>query len=266
MLALPLYDDNPRTRPPVITVGLIAACTIVFLWQLSLDTDASEDVSLSYGMVPAVLFGYAELPARLQAVPPAATLISSMFLHGGILHLLGNMLYLWIFGKAVEAALGPMRFLVLYLLCGVAAALTQALTNPAAEVPMIGASGAIAGILGAYLVLFPRSNVVVLLWIIIFVRLIILPGVILLGIWFALQLLSALSMQPGEAGVAFWAHVGGFLVGMALVLVLRPPGVAILQARRTAAFAVAQRRPAARRTGVGSVPRAGRRNSRDGWS
>lgn len=265
MLALPLYDDNPKTRPPVITAGLIAACTIVFLWQLSLDADASEDVSLGYGMVPAVLFGYAELPARLQAVPPAATLVTSMFLHGGILHLLGNMLYLWIFGKAVESALGPMRFGVLYLLCGVAAALMQALTNSAAEVPMIGASGAIAGVLGAYLVLYPRSNVVVLLWIIIFVRLITLPAVILLGIWFALQLLSALSMQPGEAGVAFWAHVGGFLVGMALVLVLRPPGVSILQARRTAAFAVAQRRPVDRRFGVGSVPRAGGRNPPDGW-
>ena len=265
MLALPLYDDNPKTRRPTITAGLIAACAIVFLWQLGLDANASEDATLSYGMVPAVLFGYAELPARLQAVPPAATLITSMFLHGGLLHLLGNMLYLWIFGKGVESALGPMRFLALYVLCGAAAALTQALTDPAAEVPMIGASGAIAGILGAYLVLQPRSNVVVLLWIIIFVRLITLPAVIVLGIWFALQLLSALSMQPGEAGVAFWAHVGGFLVGMALVLVLRPPGVSILQARRTAPFAVAQPRSAGRRFGVGSVPPAGRRNPPGRW-
>src|SRR6266849_11145767 len=102
MLALPLYDDSPKTRPPVVATGLIAACTIVFLWQLSLDPQALEEVSLSYGMVPAVLFGYAELPPHLQAVPPAVTLITSMFLHGGILHLLGNMLYLWIFGKGVE--------------------------------------------------------------------------------------------------------------------------------------------------------------------
>jgi rhomboid family protein len=264
MLALPLYDDSPKTRLPVIATALIAACTMVFLWQLGLDENASEDIGFSYGMVPAVLFGYAELPARLQTVPPAVTLVTSMFLHGGLLHLLGNMLYLWIFGKAVESALGPMRFLVLYLLCGVAAALTQALTDPAAEVPMIGASGAIAGVLGAYLVLFPRSNVVVLLWIIIFVRLIALPAVILLGIWFALQLLSALSMQPGEAGVAFWAHVGGFIAGMALVLVLRPPGVSIMQQRRTAPFVVAQRRSPNRRFGAGSVPPAGRRDPPDG--
>ena len=265
MLALPLYDDSPKTRAPVVTTGLIAACTIVFLWQLSLDAQASQAVSLSYGMVPAVLFGYAQLPARLHAVPPAATLVTSMFLHGGFLHLLGNMLYLWIFGKGVESALGPVRFLLLYVLSGVAAALTQALTGPAVEVPMIGASGAIAGVLGAYLVLRPRSNVVVLLWIIIFVRLITLPAVLLLGIWFGLQLLSALSMQPGEAGVAFWAHVGGFLAGMALVLVLRPPGVSKWQARQTAPFAVAQRRSADRRFGAGSVPQAGGRNPRNRW-
>src|SRR5215468_5080371 len=165
MLALPLYDDSPKTRRPLVTGALIAACSVVFLWQLGLDDNASENASFSYGMVPAVLFGYAELPARLRAVPAAATLITSMFLHGGLLHLLGNMLYLWIFGKGVESALGPVRFLTLYLLCGVAAGLTQALTDPAAEVPMIGASGAIAGILGAYLILQPRSNVVVLLWI-----------------------------------------------------------------------------------------------------
>jgi membrane associated rhomboid family serine protease len=258
MLALPLYDDNPTTRLPVITGGLIAACSAVFLWQLGLGESAAEDATLSYGMVPAVLFGYAELPSHLQAVPPAATLLTSMFLHGGLLHLLGNMLYLWIFGKGVESSLGPSRFLILYLLCGIAAALAQAFTAPTAEVPMIGASGAIAGTLGAYLVLHPRGNVVVLLWIIIFVRLITLPAVILLGIWFALQLLSALSMDPGEPGVAFWAHVGGFLVGMTLVLGLRPPGVSLMQPRRTAPFAVAPPRSAGRGFRAGSVPPAGR--------
>jgi len=265
MLALPLYDDSPRTRLPVITGGLIGACSIVFLWQLGVGEAAAEDVSYSYGMVPAVVFGYADLPARLQAVPPAVTLITSMFLHGGWAHLLGNMLYLWIFGKAVETALGPLRYLVFYLLCGVAAGLTQAFTDLTAEVPMIGASGAIAGTLGAYLVLRSRGNVVVLLWILLFVRLINLPAVILLGIWFALQLLSALSMNPGEPGVAFWAHVGGFLVGMALALVFRRRGVGLMQPRRTVPFAVAPR-SAGRRVGTGSVPQAGsRREPPDSW-
>ncbi len=265
MLALPLYDDNPRTRVPVITAGLIAACSVVFLWQLGLDETASEEASLTYGMVPAVLFGYAELPASLRIVPPAVTLLTSMFLHGGLLHLLGNMLYLWIFGKGVETALGASRFLVFYLLCGIAAALTQALTDPMAEVPMIGASGAIAGTLGAYLVLHPRANVVVLIWILVLVRLISVPAVLLLGIWFALQLLSALSMNPGEPGVAFWAHVGGFVVGMALVLVMRPRGVVLMQPRRTVPFAIAPRRSAGRPLGAGSVPSAGRQEPPSRW-
>ena len=265
MLALPLYDDNPGSRLPVVTGSLIAACSIVFLWQLGLDESASDDASLSYGMVPAVLFGYAELPLSLRAIPPAATLITSMFLHGGILHLLGNMLYLWIFGKGVETALGAPRFLIFYLLCGVAAALTQALTDPTAEVPMIGASGAIAGTLGAYLVLYPRANVTVFVWIIIFVRLISVPAVILLGIWFALQLLSALSMDRGEPGVAFWAHVGGFLAGMALVLVMRRRGGGVLQPRRSAPFAVESRRPGAHPLGGGSVPPAGGQEPPSRW-
>jgi membrane associated rhomboid family serine protease len=265
MIALPLYDDNPRTGLPPVTTGLIAACSVVFLWQLGLDESASEDASLAYGMVPALLFGYAKLPSALHAVPPAATLITSMFLHGGVLHLLGNMLYLWIFGKGVETALGAPRFLLFYLLCGVAAALTQALTDPTSEVPMIGASGAIAGTLGAYLVLHPRANVVVFVWILVFIRLITLPAVILLGIWFALQLVSALSMDPGEPGVAFWAHVGGFLSGMALVLVMRREGVVLMQPRRSPPFAVAPPRSGGRRSGAGSVPSAGGQGMRDRW-
>jgi membrane associated rhomboid family serine protease len=255
MLAIPLYDDNPTTRPPLVTVGLIATCGAVFVWQLGLTAGASDDAALSYGMVPAVLFGYADLPAGLKAVPSTATLVTSMFLHGGWVHLLGNMLYLWLFGKGVESALGPARFLAFYLICGVAAALTQAFVDPAAEVPMIGASGAIAGVLGAYLVLHPHANVTVFVWIFVFVRLIALRATILLGLWFALQLLSALSMEPGEPGVAFWAHVGGFLVGVILVLVFRPHGVAVLRPARSAPFAIASPRAARQR---GSVPPAGR--------
>jgi membrane associated rhomboid family serine protease len=241
MLILPLYDDNPRSTIPVVTYSLIAACALVFLWQQSLGPRAQSDIAFAYGMVPAVLFGSGELPPQLQLVPPWATLFTSMFLHGGWLHLLGNMLYLWLFGRGVESALGAPRYLVFYLLCGVAAALTQALTDPAAEVPMIGASGAIAGTLGAYLVLHPRGNVVVFVWIFIFVRLIAVPAVIVLGLWFLMQLLSALSAEAGEPGVAFWAHVGGFVLGMALVPVFRRRGVAMLQPRRSAAFST--RRP-----------------------
>ena len=236
MLVLPLYDDNPRSRLPVVTYGLIIACTLVFLWQQRLGPLAGRDIAFVYGMVPAALFGTHPAAPALQPVPPWATLLTSMFLHGSWLHLLGNMLYLWLFGRGVESALGAPRYLVFYLLSGIVAALAQALTDPAAEVPMIGASGAIAGTLGAYLVLYPRGNIVVFVWLFVFVRLIAVPAVIVLGFWFLMQLLSALSAVPGEPGVAFWAHIGGFLFGMALVTVFRRRGVGMLQPPRSAAF------------------------------
>ena len=242
MLFLPISDDSPRRRPPVVTVGLIALCTIVFLWQLDQGPRAQRAIALAYGMVPAVLFGEAELPHRLQLVPPWATLVTSMFLHGGWLHLIGNMIYLWLFGRGVESALGSLRYVVFYLLCGVAAALTQAIIDPASELPMIGASGAIAGVLGAYLVLYPRGNVVVLIWIFVLVRLVTVPAVVLLGIWFLLQLAGAVSAPPGEPGVAVWAHVGGFIAGMVLVPFVRRRGVRLWQPRRTASFSLAPQR------------------------
>jgi membrane associated rhomboid family serine protease len=234
-LALPLYDDAPHDRMAVATWGLIAACAAVFLWQIGLPPRAGNEVAFVYGMTPAVLFGDAALPSRLAAVPAWATIFTSMFLHGGWAHILGNMLYLWLFGRGVEAPLGFVRFLVLYFASGVAAALTQALVDPASSVPMIGASGAIAGVLGAYLVLHPRGNVAVFLWIIIFFRIVTVPAVILLGLWFLLQVLGAAGSH-GEPGVAVWAHVGGFIAGIVLVAVLRPSGVRLFHPARTASF------------------------------
>jgi membrane associated rhomboid family serine protease len=233
-LAVPLYDDAPLRRTPVVTYGIISLCVLVFLWQLGLTPGETQRTVLGFGMVPAVLFGHARLPPGVPTLPPYETVLTSMFLHGGWAHLIGNMLYLWIFGKAVESALGSVRFTLLYLLSGVAAALTQGLMDPTAQTPMIGASGAIAGILGAYLLLFPRGNVVVFFWLLIFIRLITVPAVVMLGLWFLMQLLSATSSN--EPGVAFWAHVGGFLAGMALVLLLRPPGAMLLSEARSRAF------------------------------
>jgi membrane associated rhomboid family serine protease len=175
-------------------------------------------------------------------VPPWATICTSMFMHGGWLHIGGNMLYLWLFGKGVESALGGVRYLAFYLVCGTAAALTQAFVDPHSTVPMIGASGAIAGTLGAYLVLYPRGNVVVLIWIIIIVRLIAVPAVILLGLWFGLQVMSALSAAPNEPGVAVWAHVGGFITGMAIIPFVRRRGIRLWQPARSNAFSYAPRR------------------------
>ena len=242
MLILPLYDDSPVPRTPIATYGLIAGCAAVFLWQKGLPPRAAEAAIYSYGMIPAILFGKLALPAHLNILPAPATLISSMFLHGSWLHLLGNMLFLWLFGRGVESAMGAGRLLLFYLICGVVAGLTQAYTNPTAEAPMIGASGAIAGVLGAYLILHPRGNVTVFIWFFIFIRFIAVPAIFLLGAWFLLQLLSALGSNPAEPGVAFWAHVGGFLAGMALVPFFRRRGVRIWHPSRSSAFSVSRRR------------------------
>jgi membrane associated rhomboid family serine protease len=184
-----------------------------------------------------------------------------MFLHGGWFHLLGNMLYLWIFGNNVEDVLGRGRYLLLYLTCGIVAALAQAYSNPTSHIPMVGASGAIAGVLGAYLLLHPGANVRCFVWIVIFFRIVNVPAWAMLGLWFAMQLVSGLTASPGRPGVAFWAHVGGFVTGLVLVIVLRPSGVALLQPPRSQAFATA---PAGSLVGRrspyrGSVPQAGRR-------
>jgi membrane associated rhomboid family serine protease len=148
-----------------------------------------------------------------------------MFLHGGLMHLIGNMLYLWIFGNNVEEAMGHARFLAFYLLCGVAAAFSQAWLNPDSTLPMIGASGALAGVLGAYLLLHPRARVLVLLPLGFFVQLMYVPAAFMLGLWFALQIVSSLMAAPEEGGVAWFAHIGGFVAGSALVLVFRRRGV-----------------------------------------
>jgi membrane associated rhomboid family serine protease len=255
IFAVPLYDDNPAVRSPLTTHLLIGLCVGAFLWQLG---QGPRFVAYAYGMVPAELFG-SWRPWRVdQAVPPWATIFTSMFLHGGWLHLLGNMLFLWIFGSKTEAALGAGRYLVLYFGSGVAAALTQALAAPFSHVPMIGASGAIAGVLAGYLLLYPRANVHTFIWIVIFFRIVTIPAWLLLGLWFAMQLLSGLGAQSSTGGVAVWAHVGGFVTGLLLLVLLRPPRVQLMQPRRTRVFVAS--RPGYR----GSVPPAGRPNWRRG--
>jgi membrane associated rhomboid family serine protease len=262
MLIIPLYDDNPTVRTPVVTIALIAACVLVFLWQLDLGPRGEAAVAYSLGLVPAVLFGTAQLPPELVLVPAWATILTSMFLHGGFLHIAGNMLFLWIFGNNVEDTLGRGRFLLFYFLCGTAAALAQALSNPGSEVPMVGASGAIAGVLAAYLMLHPHANVRVLFWFIIFVRLINVPALVLIGLWFLMQVIGGLATPASPTGgVAFWAHVGGFVAGIGLVVALRPRGTRLLEPAHTQAFKVQPRAALRDRTGFrsGSVPDAGRR-------
>jgi membrane associated rhomboid family serine protease len=221
---IPLQDDIPAHRPPVVTVAIIAACVLVFLWQAGLGPQGMQRAIYRFGMIPAVLLGEARLPRELAVLPPAATLVSSMFLHGSWAHLFGNMLYLWIFGNNVEDRLGHVRFALFYLGCGLAAAAAQILPAPDSTIPMVGASGAISGVLGAYLVLFPHARVLVLIpFSVLFVHQI--RASWMLGFWIIIQLVSAL-LQPAEAGgVAWWAHVGGFVGGAALVVVMRRRGI-----------------------------------------
>jgi membrane associated rhomboid family serine protease len=207
-----LRDDNPVRGIPVVTIGLILACMAVYLWQLSLPPRLSQVAVTLLGFIPALLFGHASLDGP-PWVSPSGSIFTAMFLHGGFLHLAGNMLYLWIFGDNVEDRVGRMRFLAFYLICGTVAALTQALPDTRSTVPMIGASGAVSGVLGAYLMLYPRAHVLLALP---FVSLRV-PAMIVLCLWFAGQLASSLLAQPGAGGVAFWSHVGGFVGGALLI-------------------------------------------------
>jgi membrane associated rhomboid family serine protease len=209
---IPIRDDNPTTITPVVTVGVIVANVLVFAYQMSLGR-AGEAFVYTFGAVPSALFG-GESPSPL---PPTMTLFTAMFVHGGLMHVGGNMLYLWIFGNNIEDAMGHRRFVVFYALCGVAAAYAHALTAPMSGVPMIGASGAISGVLGAYLLLYPRAQILVLIPLGLFTQLVHLPAILVLGFWFAMQLLSSLLTAPGSGGVAFGAHVGGFVAGMLLI-------------------------------------------------
>ncbi|MBV9523142.1 MAG: rhomboid family intramembrane serine protease [Alphaproteobacteria bacterium] len=252
-------------RPALLIWTIIIACALVFLWQIGLPPRAQRDAIYQLGVIPAVLFGEIELPRRLQTVPGWASILTSMFLHGGWLHIIGNMLYLWIFGSSVEDAMSRPRFLVFYLLCGTAAALGQSLGAPHSTVPMIGASGAIAGVLGAHLLLHPRANVRVLVVFFVIIRFVNLPAVLVLGLWFVLQLTSGASVPTDAGGVAFMAHVSGFIAGMLLIPFFKDREVPFFGGPYSASFAVA--RSALPRGTAGSVPSAGgyRRSGRGPW-
>jgi membrane associated rhomboid family serine protease len=213
---IPLRDINPTRRLPIVTIALIATNFIVFIYELSLNDRALGDLILSAGVIPA---------QATRSFGPAVTrdLITSMFLHGGWVHLLSNMLYLWIFGNNIEDVLGPLRFTAFYLLCGILASLAQVMVSANSHIPLIGASGAIAGVLGAYLVLFPQARIQSLVFVFYFVRFVEIPAVIVLGFWFFLQFFNGLASLsvPGIGGVAYFAHIGGFVTGIALIYLFR---------------------------------------------
>lgn len=209
---IPLRDDNPTDIYPWVGRAVLAACVLVFGWQLTLDPRAAAIAIHALGMIPAVLFGRVELPPEAAWIAPPLTVITSMFLHGGLWHLAGNMLYLWVFANNIEDHYGHVGFVVFYVVCGIAAALAQALPAADSQVPMIGASGAVSGVLGAYAVLYPRSRILVLIPLPFLLQLVRLPAAVLLALWFGFQLL--MSVGAPDAGVAFRAHIGGFIAGV----------------------------------------------------
>ena len=229
---IPLRDATPTRRRPIVTVAVGAVCMIGFALELAVEArvgaEGVEELLTSFGVVPAVI--WRDLGRGEFAGPAGLSLLAAMFLHAGWLHLVGNLLYLWIFGAALEDRLGHARFGVLYLLGGLAASLAQAAASPSSTVPIVGASGAIAAILGAYLVLFPRARILSLVFLGFFYQLVQVPALILLGFWFALQLVNALGVlgpTPSGGGVAVVAHVGGFVVGAVAGAAARARGTAL---------------------------------------
>lgn len=236
---IPLGDNNPRIliRYPWVTWGTMLACVLIFLWQISGNLGNSI---YTYGFIPAILAGEAKLTGELLQLPAIATLFTSIYLHGSLPHLLGNMLFLWVFGDNIEDSTGHIRFLIFYLLCGAAAGLCHFAAQPGSDIPMVGASGAISGVLGAYLVIHPKARVLIPVFIIP-VRL---PAYILLAIWIGFQFFAVFA--PGGAeqfgNVAWWAHIGGFVAGAILIFFFKrntvhlfgggPPPQGVIMRRR----------------------------------
>jgi rhomboid family protein len=223
---IPLRDANPVRRTPIITIATIVACVAAFAYTQGIEASQGvagvEEFFDTYGVVPAQLT--AAWSSGQYLGPETLAVFTSMFLHVNLIHLVGNMIYLWIFGNNIEDKLGRFWFIGFYLVGGVAAVLAQVLINPSSEVPMVGASGAISAVLGAYLVLFPGARILSLVFLGFFYQLIEVPAVLVLGFWFVLQLIdgiASLGLAGAEGGVAFFAHIGGFAAGVAIGLLFR---------------------------------------------
>ncbi len=235
----PYRDDNPRHHgPPLATLAIIGICTAVYLLvQLPLGPHEGQAYALSFGFIPAVFFGQAELVSELARVPSTATLLTSMFSHGGLVHLVGNMWFLWLYGDNVEDAMGRFRYLLFFLICGLVGTLAHAAVDPASRVPLVGASGAISGVIAAYLLIWPRANIRVFYWLFIFIGTINVPAFLVLGFWIVGQLFALPAAMQAQGGIAIVAHLAGFATGLALTPFLKRRGVTLFQLPHSAAFA-----------------------------
>jgi membrane associated rhomboid family serine protease len=218
----PLKDNNPTSSFPLVTILLIIVNVAVFIYTDLLGM-AGDLFFQKFAVIPVnvVSFGNATDQGPVQAI---GSLLTSQFLHGGLLHIVGNMLFLWIFGNNVEDRFGKILFIFFYLFCGVMAAWAQILGNPMSQVPMLGASGAVAGVMGAYLMMFPKAEILALLWIVVFIRLVWLPAYLIIILWVAVQVINQLAFDPQGGGVAYLAHIGGFAAGIAFYFVFKMLG------------------------------------------
>lgn len=214
---IPIKDEHRIPIIPYVTWSLMALNVAVWIFQLTLPAQLERLFILKYGAVPSFITGLSGLELPPDWFPRILTLVSFQFLHGDFFHLAGNMLYLWIFGNNIEAGLGRLRYAAFYLLGGVLAGVTHILVGPASDIPMIGASSSIAAVLGAYLVLYPRSRILIFIWFFFFVRLLPVPTLLVLGVWFLMQVISV-----GGEGTAWMAHIGGFVAGMLLIRYFLP--------------------------------------------
>jgi membrane associated rhomboid family serine protease len=215
---IPLKDDIPTLNKPIVRNYILAICTIVFILQIMSPGYHSGELFYSYGLIPSVLFGTQQLPENIYAIPATATIFTSMFMHGGFMHLIGNMLYLWIFADNIEDDLGTSKFIIFYFLCGIGAAMAQVFADVNSQIPMIGASGAIGGVLGAYLINHPNSRVLVLIPFGFFSQIVKIKALYVLGFWFILQFVNSGFSSVTSGGVAYAAHIGGFITGIILIL------------------------------------------------
>jgi membrane associated rhomboid family serine protease len=216
---IPYKDDNPTHRFPYVTIGIIISNILIFLLEI-IYPPGMEKTVYAYGAVPQYILTF----EKLQPIHPALTVFTAMFMHGGVFHLGGNMLYLWIFGNNIEDELGHLRFIIFYIFCGITAAYSHALIDPHSLTPMIGASGAISGILGAYLLLFPRAGVYTVIFLGFFVQIVKIPALIVIGFWAIVQFINGL-VSTGlvkQGGVAWFAHIGGFLTGLLTIKLWLP--------------------------------------------
>lgn len=229
---IPLKDENPTSTIPFVTVGLIIANILSFMYEVSLGPDL-KGLVYTYGAIPYEITHRTSIGEGAY-IPPFLSVFSSMFLHGGVMHIAGNMLYLWIFGNNIEDSMGHIKFLVFYILSGIAAAYTNAYIDSESTIPMIGASGAISGVLGAYLLLFPYARVLTLVPLGFYYQIMRVPAVFVLGFWIVIQLFSGtLSLGiPQKGGVAWFAHIGGFVAGILLVGLFKKRGVRFGGGRR----------------------------------